>query len=122
MKFKMVHSCITVKNLEKSLEFYQKTLELKEERRIEAEDGSFCIVFLGDGFGNCQLELTWMRDKVGSYNLGDNEIHVGFAVDDYEGALKKHKDMNCVCFENAAMGIYFIADPDGYWMEIIPSK
>ena len=30
--------------------------------------------------------------------------------------------MNCVCFENESMGIYFIEDPDGYWIEIVPEK
>ena len=30
--------------------------------------------------------------------------------------------MGCICFENPAMGIYFISDPDGYWVEIIPAK
>lgn len=118
----MIHSCITVKDLEKSMEFYEKALDLTEERRIVADDGSSIIVFLGDGFGNCQLELTWFRDKEGAYNLGDNEIHVGFRTDDYEGALKKHKEMGCVVFENDNMGIYFIGDPDGYWMEVVPVR
>ncbi|MEG2199699.1 MAG: lactoylglutathione lyase, partial [Anaerovorax sp.] len=83
---------------------------------------SYMIVFLGDGFGSCQLELTWLRDKEGAYDLGDNEIHVGFRTDDYEGALKKHKEMGCVVFENLDMGIYFIGDPDGYWMEVVPVR
>ena len=39
---------------------------------------------------------------------------------DYEAAHKKHEEMGCICFENPAMGIYFINDPDGYWIEIIP--
>lgn len=122
MNFKMTHSCITVKDINKSLDFYQEALLLKEERRITADDGSYIIVFLGDGTGGSQLELTWYRDKEGEYNLGDNEVHVGFRVDNYEDALKKHKDMGCVCFENTAMGIYFIADPDGYWMEVVPTR
>ena len=39
----------------------------------------------------------------------------------HEAALKKHKEMDVVAYENADMGIYFIADPDGYWTEIIPA-
>jgi len=35
-------------------------------------------------------------------------------------ALQRHREMGCVCFENPEMGIYFITDPDGYWIEIIP--
>ena len=30
--------------------------------------------------------------------------------------------MECICFENKEMGIYFIEDPDGYWLEIVPAK
>ena len=30
--------------------------------------------------------------------------------------------MGCICFENPAMGIYFIEDPDGYWVEILPAE
>ena len=56
------------------------------------------------------------------YNLGDNEIHLAFAVDDIDAALARHKKMNCVCYENTNMGVYFIEDPDGYWIEIIPQK
>lgn len=52
--------------------------------------------------------------------MGDNEIHIGFRTEDYEAAYAKHKEMGCICFENKEMGIYFIEDPDGYWMEIVP--
>ena len=63
---------------------------------------------------------TWLRDWDRAYNLGDNEFHLAFHVDDYDAAYAKHKEMGCVCFENPAMGIYFISDPDGYWLEIVP--
>lgn len=49
-------------------------------------------------------------------------VFLAFVTDNFEDALKKHKDMGCVCFENTEMGIYFISDPDGYWSEIIPAK
>ena len=44
----------------------------------------------------------------------------GIDVDDMDAAHELHKKMGCICFENPAMGIYFINDPDGYWIEIIP--
>lgn len=74
-----------------------------------------------DGVSGHQLELTWLRDWDRPYNLGDNEFHLAFVVDDYEAAYKKHKEMDCVVYENPNMGIYFIADPDDYWLEIIPA-
>ena len=111
MKFTFAHNNFNVMNLEKSLEFYDKALGLKEVRRKCAPDGSFI------------LELTWLRDwEKDSYNLGDNEFHLAFYVDDMDAALALHKEMNCVCFENHAMGIYFINDPDNYWIEIIPAR
>ncbi len=122
MKFGFAHNNFNVLNLEKSLEFYEKALGLKEEKRHEAEDGSFVIVYLGDGQTGHQLELTWLKEWERAYNLGDNEFHLALRVDDYEAALERHKEMGCVCFENADMGIYFIEDPDGYWVEIIPAK
>ena len=122
MQFSFLHNNINVFDLQKSIAFYDEALGLKEVNRIESEDGSFIIVYLGDGISKHTLELTWLRDKTTPYNLGDNEIHLAFEVDDYEGALEKHRAMEVVCFENDAMGIYFISDPDGYWVEILPTN
>ena len=123
MKFTFAHNNFNVKDLEKSLAFYQESLGLVETRRVTAEDGSFIIVFLGDGSTTHALELTWLRDwEKDGYNLGDNEFHLAFRTDDFDGAFAKHKEMGCVCFENPDMGIYFIVDPDGYWIEVIPTR
>ena len=122
MKFKMYHENYNVLDLDKSLEFYEKALGLKPVRRIEAEDGSYIIVFVGNDTTDFQLELTWLRDKKEPYNLGDMEFHLAFETDDFESAHALHKEMGCICFENEAMGIYFIQDPDGYWLEIVPAK
>lgn len=122
MKFKFNHNNINVYDLDKSVAFYKEALGLEEVRRKEPEHGEFILVYLGDGVGPHQLELTWLRDMDRPYNLGDNEIHLAFTVDNFEAALEKHKKMGCVCFENPGMGIYFIEDPDGYWVEIVPEK
>ncbi|MDL2218365.1 VOC family protein [Christensenellaceae bacterium OttesenSCG-928-M15] len=122
MQFKMVHNNFNVLNLEKSLQFYEEALGLKAAREKNADDGSFKLVFLKDALGEHELELTWLRDRTEPYDLGENEIHLAFHVDDYEAAHAHHEKMGCICHENAKMGIYFIADPDGYWLEIIPMK
>ena len=44
------------------------------------------------------------------------------AVPDMDKAHALHEKLECICYENPAMGIYFIADPDGYWIEIVPEK
>lgn len=123
MTFTFAHNNFNVLDLEKSLAFYKEALGLTEVRRKEAADGSFVLVFLGDAAGSVHnLELTWLRDWDRPYNLGDNEFHLAFVVDDFEAAHAKHKEMGCICFENEKMGIYFINDPDNYWIEIIPAK
>ena len=121
MKFTFAHNNLNVYDLEKSLDFYEKALDLKVVRTFEPEDKSFKLVYLSDGSTPHQLELTWLRDMDRPYNLGDNEFHLAFVVDDFAAAYKKHKEMGCICFENPSMGIYFISDPDGYWLEIVPA-
>jgi len=122
MSFKFAHNNFNVLDLEKSLTFYKDALGLTEVRRKEAADGSYIIVFLGDGTSNHLLELTWLRDWDRPYNLGDNEFHLAFTADDFDAAHQKHADMGCICYENPKMGIYFINDPDNYWIEIVPVR
>lgn len=122
MNFTFCHNNFNVLDLEKSLKFYEEALGLKEARRKVADDGSFILVYLSDGKTNHTLELTWLRDWDKPYNLGDNEFHLALEVDDFDKAYEHHKEMGCICFENKAMGIYFISDPDNYWIEILPAN
>lgn len=114
-----LHTNINVFDLDKSIKFYNEALGLTESRRIEGPDGSFIIVYLSDGASSHKLELTWLRDKKEPYNLGDNEFHIAFKVKDKKHAYEKHSKMGCICYENHDMNLYFISDPDGYWLEIL---
>jgi lactoylglutathione lyase len=119
----MVHNNLNVRDLDKSLRFYKEALGLDPISEKVAKDGSFKIVYLGDGLSDWKLELTYLEDhKDKPYDLGENEIHLAFQTDDFNGALAKHKEMGCVCYENNSMGIYFIEDPDGYWLEVVPKR
>ena len=120
MNFTFAHNNLNVKNLEESLAVYRDAVGLTETKRTIAQDGSCIIVFLGDGETTHKLELTWLRDHPQPYNLGENEFHLALSTPDFDAALAKHREMGCVCFENPDMGIYFINDPDNYWIEIIP--
>jgi len=120
--FKFAHNNINVFDLSKSLSFYNQALGLTESSRIEDSEGNFIIVYLSDGSSNHLLELTWLRDWEKPYELGDNEFHLAFTAVDYDAAKAKHNEMGCICYENHEMGIYFIEDPDGYWVEILPLK
>ena len=120
MQFIFKHTNFSVLDLQRSLAFYKEALGLTEVRRIEKPD--FTIVYVGDGISDFRLELTWLKGRKEPYNLGENEFHTAFAVKDIQAALAMHKDMDCVVYENPAMGIYFIADPDGYWLEVVPER
>jgi len=120
MKFKMIHENYNVSDLETSLTFYKKALGLTELRRITNEN--FTIVFLGNQESEFELELTYLKDHPQKYDLGESEFHLAFRVDDYNAAHKLHEQMGCICYENSAMGLYFIEDPDGYWLEILPTR
>ena len=120
--FRFNHFNFNVKELECSLKFYKDALGLEPVREKDARDGSYKIIFLGDGTSDFRLELTWLREHTQPYDLGEQEFHLAFTAEDYAAAHAKHEAMGCICFENPEMGIYFIEDPDGYWIEIIPSK
>ena len=120
MDFRFAHNNINVLNLEKSMAFYKAALHLEETRRIEKP--GFIIVYLGDRQTPHKLELTWLKERQAAYNLGENEFHLAFTTSDFEQAYQHHKQMGCICYENKEMGIYFIADPDGYWLEVLPER
>ena len=122
MKFRMVHENYNVADLEKSMAFYEKALGLTEVRRKTAEDSAHIIVYLSNAESDFELELTWLRDHPQKYDIGEEEFHLAFKTDDFEAAHRLHEEMGCICFENPKMGIYFIQDPDGYWLEIIPAS
>lgn len=122
MKFKMIHENYNVLDLDRSLAFYEKALGLRELRRKVAEDGSFIIAYVGNDETDFELELTWIKAQTEPYNLGDEEFHLAFRTDDFEASHALHQEMGCICYENKEMGVYFIQDPDGYWLEIIPAR
>lgn len=123
IKGRFDHFNINVSDLDKSIRFYKEALGLKELKRKEAKDGSFILVYLTDEKTTFALELTWLRDRKEPYQLGDNESHLCLRVEgDYDEVRRYHKEMGCVCYENTDMGLYFINDPDDYWIEVLPVK
>ncbi len=125
MTFHFNHFNINVYDMERSIAFYREALGLERVGEMSNPDKGYRIVYLSRPGEDFRLELTWLADKTEPYNLGDNESHLAFAVDtiqEYEDAHTHHNKMGCICFENPQMGIYFINDPDDYWIEIIPPR
>jgi len=120
MQFKMIHENYNVSNLERSLEFYNKALGLSEKRRKTGK--GFTIVYIGNDAADFELELTALDEHPQKYDLGECEFHLAFRAEDFDAAHALHEEMGCICYENPAMGIYFIQNPDGYWLEIVPVR
>lgn len=123
IKGRFDHFNVNVTDLERSLRFYDEALGLRETSRKTADDGSYILAYLGDGQTSFRLELTWLRDHTQAYELGENESHLCIRVEgDYERIRAYHKERGWVCYENREMGLYFIHDPDDYWIEVLPLK
>ena len=123
VKGRFDHFNFNVLDLDRSIRFYEKALGLKEVRRMEAPDGSFILVYMGEEKTGFLLELTWLRDRKEPYDLGEGEFPLCMRVPgDYDAVRSYHIQMDCVCYENTDMGLYFISDPDGYWIEILPEQ
>ena len=120
MAFSFTHVNFNVLDLSRSMEFYARAFDFREKRRLEAS--GFTLVYLTDGASDFELELTYLHERKEPYNLGEKEFHLALYTDDYAAARAKHADMDIICYENAEMGIYFVEDPDGYWVEVLPKN
>lgn len=117
--FKFDHTNFTVYDMDRSLKFYEDALGLTEFARLET--ASYLFVYLGDPCRSDHvLELQQLKNRKEHYTQGDNLSHLAFMVDDFEAAYKKHKKLNCVFKEHKVAGLYWIKDPDGYLIEIVP--
>ncbi|WP_028264138.1 VOC family protein [Atopobium fossor] len=122
MKARFVHRCTHVIDREATVAFYEKALGLVVNRVQGPEDGSWSNTFMVDPQSGFEIELTWNRGQVEPYDNGGMDTHIAFRVDDFEAAHKLHEEMGCIQKENPKMGLYFIVDPDGQRIEILPEN
>ena len=120
MIFKMEHNCIIVEDLDRTVSFYEKALQLKVLRRKSGSDRD--IIFLGNEHSGHQIEVLRFYDQQGPIKLGDNPCHLAFRTDDIEGAKAFHAGLGCISKDVPEYGVYFIQDPDGYECEIMPVR
>lgn len=119
------HYNINVADRDRAVAFYEKALFLRVVSDMTAKDGSFTITYMGDDTTGFRLELTALKDHPQPYDLGEGETHLALRLangESYDDLLRYHRTLGVVCFENPAMGIYFIEDPDGYWVELLRPK
>lgn len=122
MQARFVHRCTHVLDKEKTIAFYEEALGFRVDREKGPEDGSWTNTFMVNDAAPFELELTWNNGRTEPYNNGGRDTHIAFRVDDYEAYHALHEKMGVIVHENPAMGLYFIADPDGTWIEILPEK
>ena len=122
MRARAIHRCIHVLDLEKTMAFYEKALGMKVVRRFGPEDHSWENVYMANEENGFEFEFTWNDGREEPYYNGGRDAHICFAVDNLEEARALHEEMGCVCFVNQRMGLYFIEDPDGCWIEIIDNR
>ena len=122
MKAKFVHRCTHVMDRDATIAFYEKALGMHIVRVVAPEDGSWSNTYMANDDSPFEVELTWNRGRTEPYENAGKDVHIAFEVDDIAAYRALHEEMGCIVFDNPRMGLYFIADPDGQWIEIVPAK
>ena len=117
----MSHVCIRVLDLDRSLTFYRDALGLVPQQEMTMEDRGWHLVFLGDNETPFQLELCKEIARTQPYHLGDATPPVAVTAKEFEALKARHRAEGRIVDELAG-GIYFIQDPDGHLLEILPPK
>lgn len=121
MALSFAHANLLVKDLDRSVKFYQQALNLKEIERKEYPDAFMVLMRNSEcGMRNFTLELRKFKEPI-DFEVDKRLNHIAFFTDDFEGDLNRHKQMNCVDRVLEEFGIYFITDPDGHYIEILRS-
>jgi lactoylglutathione lyase len=121
---KMIHTCLRVLDLQRSIEFYSRAFGLSEHARFGFE--SFTLVYLRDPHTSFELELTQNHGRKEPYEMGDGYGHLAFLTDDLQGDHEKVKaaggqvtDINSLEQGDLMARFFFATDPDGYKIEVL---
>ncbi|MFO1202229.1 MAG: VOC family protein [Tabrizicola sp.] len=122
---KLIHSMVRVLEEARSVAFYDTAFGLKVADRLDFD--SFTLIYLSNADQTFELELTVNKGRTDAYNLGDGYGHIAVSVPDVEA---EHARLTAaglaprkvVDFRNGDVPVakfFFIADPDGYQIEVI---
>jgi lactoylglutathione lyase len=128
--FKMLHTMIRVRDMDKSIAFYCDHMNMKLLRRKDYPSGKFTLAFVGygDEENNTVLELThnWQQDK--NYELGNGFGHLAIGVPDIYSTCELLEKAGADItrppgpMKHGTTVIAFVRDPDGYMIELIEKK
>ncbi|WP_233847083.1 lactoylglutathione lyase [Paraburkholderia sp. HD33-4] len=126
---RILHTMLRVGDLDASIRFYTEVLGMRLLRKSDFPDGKFTLAFVGyeDESEGAAIELThnWDTSK---YDLGNGYGHIALEVDDAYAACEEVKKRGGVVTREAGpmkhgtTVIAFVADPDGYKIELIQKK
>lgn len=127
MAVKMLHTCIRVMDLEKSLDFYKNAFGLLETKRKDHPDHKFTIVYLGNGEEDYEIELTYNYNPEKPYEIGNGFSHIALGMKDIESERERHIALGYEVTPLKGLpgnppNYYFVTDPDGYKIEVIRQK
>ena len=126
-RFRMLHTMIRVKDLDRSLDFYTRLLGMKLLRKKDYPSGEFTLAFVGygDEESSTVIELTYNWPRKEPYALGDGFGHLAIGVPDIYGACERLAKEGVKIprppgpMKHGGSTIAFIEDPDGYKIELI---
>ena len=127
MAAKMLHTCIRVVDLEKSIKFYKDAFDFIETKRKDHPEHKFTIAYLGNGEDDYEIELTYNYDQEKPYEIGNGFSHIAVGVKDLEGERDRHISLGYEVTPLKGLpgnlpNYYFVTDPDGYKVEVIRQK
>jgi lactoylglutathione lyase len=126
-KYRLLHTMIRVRDLDKSIDFYTRHLGMKVLRKKDYPTGEFTLAFVGygDEKNNAVIELTHNWGQEEPYDLGDAFGHLAIGVPDiYATCADLEKEGVNIPrppgpMKHGGSEIAFIEDPDGYKIELI---
>lgn len=122
---KYIHSMIRVLDEERTVAFYDRVFGLKVAERLDFPD--FTLLYLSNGESGTELELTVNKGRTQPYDLGDGYGHVAFSVEDLDvlharleaEGFAPRKLVDFAPGGEVIARFFFIADPDGYQIEVL---
>lgn len=122
---KYIHSMIRVLDEARSVAFYERAFGLKVAERLDFD--SFTLIYLSNGESETELELTVNKGRTEPYNLGDGYGHIAFSVPNVDElhaqleaeGLGPRKLVDFAPGGEVIARFFFIADPDGYQIEVL---
>lgn len=122
---KLIHTMIRVRELERSLKFYEAVLGMKESHRLDFPE--FTLVYLRADSGHFEIELTLNKGREDEYTHGTGYGHVAVVVPD---ASSKRAQVEALGYAPTAVKdfkrgdellarFFFVQDPDGYKIEVL---